>query len=393
MTSKRSLIWVLSGLSAALSAGYGVLFTVVADFRDEYGIGERAVGLIIGIGFIAAFVAQLTIAPLADRGQARRIVVAGVVVNVVGLLLMGFGGGLGVILAGRIVSGVGIGAALPAIRQIVILADPEQPGRNLGRLISADVFGFATGPAISAVLVGPFGLGAPFVVVSVLTVALLAVSSTVRIDETADPSPRKLALDLLADRRVAGAVVLAAGAFLMIGGFDALWDVVHDDLGTPTWMANLGITFFAIPLVILGPTGGALAQRVGPYRIAALGLVVGSGFMTAYGLVPSGQWIFGLSLAHAISDGLTIAAAGVAISIVVPDDRQAGAQGLMGAAQALTAGVAAIVIGDVYQGSGRTAAYAVTSAGMVILVVIGMALAAPFWRNRLHERPVPATGR
>lgn len=392
--TRRSLIWTLSGLSAALAAGYGVLFTIVGDFRDEYGISETAVGLIIGIGFISAFVAQLTIAPLADRGHARRLVVAGVTVNVVGLLLMGFGGGFVPILVGRIVSGIGIGASLPAIRRIVILADTEHLGRNLGRLLSADVFGFATGPAISAVLVGPFGLAAPFVVVSVLTAVLLAVSSTVHIAETAEPSRQKLALDLLADRRVAGAVVLGAGAFLMIGGFDALWDVVHEDLGTPTWMANLGITFFAIPLVVLGPTGGALAQRIGPYRIAAAGLVVGAGFMTAYGLVPTGEWIFGLSLIHAISDGLTIAAAGVAISIVVPEHRQAGAQGLMGAAQALVAGVAAIIIGAVYDGSGRAAAYAVTAGGMVVMIVVGMALAAPYWRRPRRERdarPEPAT--
>ncbi|MEM9037052.1 MAG: MFS transporter [Actinomycetota bacterium] len=390
MNTRRSLIWVLSGLSAALAAGYGVLFTIVGDFRDEYDISESAVGVIIGIGFISAFVAQLTIAPLADRGHARRIVVAGVLVNVVGLLMMGFGGAFGPILVGRIVSGIGIGSALPAIRRIVILADTEHLGRNLGRLISADVFGFATGPAISAILVGPFGLGAPFVVVGALTLVLLAVSSTVHIEETSDPSPQKLALDLLGDRRVAGAVVLAAGSFLMIGGFDALWDVVHEDLGTPTWMANLGITFFAIPLVILGPTGGALAQRVGPYRIAALGLIIGAGFMQAYGLVPTGQWIFGLSLVHAISDGLTIAAAGVAISIVVPEERQAGAQGLMGAAQALTAGVAAIIIGVVYDGSGRAAAYTVTAAGMAILIVIGMTLAAPYWHRPKHERRAEA---
>ena len=103
-------------LSAALSMGYGVLFTVVGDFRDEYGISETAIGVVIGTGFLAAFVAQVFIAPLADRGRARELVAIGVLLNVVGLVLMGFGESLGPILLGRVVSGVGIGTALPAIR-------------------------------------------------------------------------------------------------------------------------------------------------------------------------------------------------------------------------------------------------------------------------------------
>ncbi|MEO1063070.1 MAG: MFS transporter [Actinomycetota bacterium] len=380
MHDRRILIWAFSALSAALAAGYGVLFTIVGDIRDEYGLTDTAVGLIVGVGFLSAFVAQLTIAPIADRGRARQVVVLGVLVNVAGLLLMGFGTSLGPILTGRIISGIGIGAALPAIRRIVILAAPEDLGRNLGRLLSADVFGFAMGPAVSAVLVGPLGLAAPFVAVSAATGALVAAVFFVDVEETAEASRSRFALDLLGERAVAGAVVLGAGAFLMIGGFDALWDVVHEDLDTPTWMANLGITLFALPLIILGPTGGALAQRVGPYRMAALGLVLGAGFMTTYGLVPTGTWIFGVSLFHAVSDGLTIAAAGVAISIVVPEHRQAGAQGLMGGAQALTAGITAIAIGATYDLSGRAAAYGLTAAGMIVMVAAGLALAAPSWR-------------
>jgi len=384
MSNRLSPSWVFGALSAALSAGYGVLFTVVGDFRDEYGISETAIGLVIGAGFLSAFVAQVLIAPIADRGRARQLIVIGVGANVAGLLMMGFGESLGPILAGRIISGIGIGAANPAIRRIVILADPAHLGQNLGRLLSADVFGFALGPAISAVLVGPMGLAAPFVVVATITALLLPLTFLVSVHETQEISHKRLALDLLRSRVVAGAVVLGAAVFLMIGAFDALWDVVHEDLGTPTWMANLGITFFAVPLAILGPTGGRLAQRVGPFRIASLGLLAGAFFMFAYGQLPTGTWIFGLSMLHAITDGLTIAASGVAIALAVPEQRQAGAQGVMGAAQALVAGITAIVIGATYEEFGRAAAYATGAIGMVLFTGIGMALAVSFWRA---ERP------
>lgn len=370
--------------------GYGVLFTIVGDYRSAYGMSETEVGLIIGLGFLSAFVAQLVIAPIADRGRARQVVLLGVLVNVAGLLLMGLGESTLPIVSGRLISGVGIGAAGPAIKRIVVLADPDNLGQNLGRLLAADVFGFAAGPAVSAVLVGPFGLAAPFLTVAGATVITVLLSLQVKVQESVDRSGQRLALDLLRLRPVAGAVALGAAAFLMIGAFDALWDVVHEDLNTPDLLANLGITLFAIPLIILGPIGGRWAQRVGPYRIAALGLLLAAGFMTSYGLLPNGKWIFGVAMFHAITDGLSISAAGVAVSLSVPEERQAAAQGVLGAAQALAGGITAIVIGWIYDIYGRAPAYIAGAFGIVALTILGMVLAYDTWRHQRfrNRRPV-----
>jgi MFS family permease len=393
------LLFVAFGsLMASLAAGYGVLFTIVDDYRDDYGISETAIGVVIGIGFIAAFLSQLVIAPLADRGHARAVVLFGVAINVVGLLLMGFSTTLVPILVGRFISGVGIGAAIPAARRIVILADPNHLGQNLGRLLAAEVFGFAMGPAISAALVGPFGIPAPFLVVAVATVVMLPFVARVAVAESGPTAHRRLAIDLLRIRPFAGAVVLGAAVFVMIGSFDALWALVHDDLGTTKWVANLGITLFALPLIVLGPIGGRWAQVHGPFRIAALGLVAGALFMTLYGLMPSGGLIFAVAMLHAVSDGLTVSSTGVAVGMTVPDDRQAGAQGVLGGAQALAAGVMAVVTGALYDEFGRTVAYAVCAAVMLTLVAIGTWLARSAWslKRPLHVHlgttaPAPAT--
>jgi MFS family permease len=381
------LMAVFGGLSALLAAGYGVLFTIVDDYRTEYGISETAIGVVIGAGFIAGFVSQVVIAPLADRGHAKAVVAAGVAVNVAGLLLMGIGTTLPLILAGRLVSGIGIGAASPAIKRIVILADPDHLGQNLGRLLAADVFGFAMGPAVSAVLVGPFGIPSPFIVVAVATAALLPVVTRVHVTESVDPARRRLALDLLKIRPFAGAVLFGAVAFVMVGSFDALWAVVHDDLGTSEWIANLGIILFALPLVALGPFGGRLAQTFGPFRLGTIGLLAGAMFMFSYGLLPTGGAIFAVAMIHSVGDGLTISSAGVAAGMVVPADRQAGAQGVLGAGQAVAAGVMAVVTGALYESIGRTAAYGVCAGVMVALTGAGAWLARSAWGIR---RPVAA---
>ena len=136
------------------------------------------------------------------------------------------------LLAGRFVMGVGVGMAVPAIRRIVILAEPERLGNNLGRLIAADVGGFAAGPAVSALLVDPFGIPAPFLVIAGATLLVVPwVARTTVAEETA-PVSQRFAVDLLRIRPFAGAVVLGSAVWLMIGAFDALWAVVLDDLDT-----------------------------------------------------------------------------------------------------------------------------------------------------------------
>ena len=68
--------------------------------------------------------------------------------------------------------GVAIGGET-ASTYVLTASDPDNLGGNVGTLLAADVAGFATGPAVSAVLVGPFGIPAPFLVIAVLTAAFV----------------------------------------------------------------------------------------------------------------------------------------------------------------------------------------------------------------------------
>ena len=378
-----SLLMTFGLVLGLLAMGYGALFSMLDDIRDEYGIGESALGAVIGMGFLAGFVSQILIAPYADRGRARLLVYGGVAVNVAGLLLLAAATAFVPFLLGRFVMGIGIGMAVPAIKRIVIVAEPDRIGHNVGRLLAADVAGFAVGPALSALLVGPLGIPAPFIAIAAATLlAMPFVVRNARVTESPEPPQQRLALDLLRIRPFAGAVLLGGAVFLMIGGFDTLWAVVLDDLDTNEWIANLGITLFALPLVVLGAAGGRLAQRVGPFRVATVGLLLGAMFMMLYGLVPTGGMMFAVAMVHAVSDGFTISSTGVAVGMVVPGARQAGAQGVLGGFQTLVAGASAVLSGVLYEHAGRTAAYGVNAALMVVLVVAGALLARSAWNLR-----------
>jgi MFS family permease len=378
---------------ATMAMGYGALFSMLDDIRDDYGVTSTQLGAVIGMGFFAGFLAQVLIAPFADRGHARALILAGMGLNIAGLLVLAAARDFGPYLAGRFVMGIGVGMAVPAVRRLVIVSEPDRIGHNLGRLLAADVAGFAAGPAVAALLVGPLGIPGPFLVIAAANV--LAVPFVVRNSST-EAAPvgvavsQRLAFDLLRIRPFAGAVLLGCAVWVMIGSFDALWSIALDDLDTAEWIANLGITLFAVPLVVFGATGGRLAQRVGPFRVGTIGLLLGAGFMITYGLVPSGVAMFAVAMFHSVSDGLTVSSTGVAVGMVVPGDRQAGAQGLLGGAQTLMAGITALVAGVMYDHFGRTTAYAVAGGTMLVLVAAGLLLTGSAWR--LRGDPVAPAG-
>jgi MFS family permease len=378
----RSVLVTFGPLTATLTAGYGVLFSMLDVYRDQYGIGEGALGTVMGVGFFSGFLAQVLIAPYADRGHARRLVLAGMMMNLVGVVMMALATAVVPLMAGRIVTGIGIGMAMPAVRRIVILSEPDRLGNNLGRLLSIDVAGFAMGPVISAVLLGPFGISAPFLLIGAVTLVLLPSVWRVRVTESsgADIPTQRMAFDLLRIRPFLGAIALGSAIWVMIGSFDSLWVIAMRDLDASRWMANIGITIFALPLVIFAAAGGRLAQRVGPFKVSSVGLAVAAIAMLLYGQVPTAIAMFVVAFLHSISDGFTMASVGVGVGLVVPAGRQAGAQGMLGGVQVLTAGVAATSVGYVYQYFGRGAAYGSAALAILMLLIIGAVLLGPSFR-------------
>lgn len=379
----KRLFRTLQFATLLMSSTYGVMFTMLDDYRDKYGISESGLGLVLAAGFFSAFFSQISIAPLADRGRAKILMMTGFLLVIIGCLFMGFGQNFALLLFGRLLMGIGGGMSLPALRKIVIVSDPENLGGNMGKLLSVDIAGFALGPVISVLTVDTIGIAAPFIIISAAVLVVTVVLSRVAVPETAkaDRPSERLAFDLLKIPAVSGAILIGVSLFLMIGTFDSLWSIMMDDLKGPEWMANAGVSLFALPMIFLGPIGGRLAQNKGAYRVGAIGSIVGAGCMTMYGFLPSPYLMMGVFFLHILNDGFSITSSGVAVGQAAPVERQAGAQGLLGGLQTLTGGIAASFAGWGYDHLGRGPTFLITSIVMVILVLSGLALAGPEHRR------------
>jgi MFS family permease len=382
--NKQRIVLTLLFAIGSSSCLYGVMFTMLDDFRNNFGIAESALGFIVGVGFFTSFLGQVSIAPLADRGRAKRLIILGLSLEVIGCIGMALGETFMILFISRVIMGFGAGSALPALRRVIIVADPENFGRNLGRILSFEVAGFASGPVISVIFAESFGIPGPFIFLATIISLFVFVVSRIAVPETAEENhpTERFAIDLLKNRAIISGILIGVALFFMIGVFDSLWVLMMDDLDAAQWMANFGVSVFVLPLILLGPFGGKFVQRIGPYRAGGFGMILGAIFMAGYGLMPTPTLMMVVFLFHSLNDGFFVTGAGVAVGTSAPLERQAGAQGLLGGMETLAGGVAASFAGVAYDHLGRTTTFIGTGAIMLTLILASRILAGDNWSVR-----------
>ncbi len=374
------LLWYYLAQGLCMGSLSSVI-TLLGDLRDEFELSDTQVGLVVGSGFFTAFVTQITLARLADRGYAPLMVRLGLVASAISMVGFAASSGFATMLAARAMLGVAIGVAQPAIRRAVILADPAHTGRNLGRLAVVETVGFAATPAATAVLAEAFNLDAPFYVLAGIIVATVVMMGRLESDRGALGIRTTSSVRLLGDRVVAGTLLVVTSVFVMIGAWEAVWALSLVDLGANTWEIGLSITVFAIPLGVLAPVGGAWAQRTGGLRVCVGGLLVSAVAGVLLGTFDSVWSLVAIATVMSSAAGVGFTAGLYAYSQTVTDDRQASSQGLMGASEVLLAGLASVLGAWLYDIAGRALVWTVIPTLMALTLIGGL-----WWRGlRLRE--------
>jgi MFS family permease len=379
-TPRRNLTPVFL-LTAAMSLGYGSVYTLLAEIRDEFGFSDGQVGLIAFAGLGMGFVAQVFLARFADRGYAVVMVRLGIAVAALGMAWTVVADELWQWVGARVLLGLGSGTVGPAVRRVVIARDPENVGANLGRQASFDVGGFVIGPLLAAGLAELFGLRAPFGVLAVAYLCLLV--AVWRLDLRAGVEARspRVVRNLLALPTMQAALCASIAFYLTIGMFEALWSLLLEDLGATTLLVGITLSLFTVPMVVLAPRGGRTAQQRGPMRVVTVSIFVAALCTLGYGFAP--LWlVLAISIPHAVADSFTMPGNQVAVALSTPPEQIAAGQGLLGAVGLAVAGLTALIGSQVYDAAGRATVFA----GTAVLMFGCLVLARVRGRDLLQPR-------
>ena len=356
-----------------LTASLGVIFAYLADLQDRYDLTNLELGTIAAVGFIAGMASQLLLSPLVDRGHHRTVVWVSVLCAVAGAFGFVFADSTWSLVTSRALAGVSFGLFGLVARKALIGRDISGSGSKVGSLLSFGVAGFVSGPFIGAALSG-ISFEAPFLFTGTV-MALLGPFAAILISNSpiaATAVDYSDLLNLLRRPRVQAAILVHVGIWGLVGMFDATVDRYLTDLGLSSTEFAIGLLILGIPLMLLPPHAGALAERLGGGRVAVPALVLFAPAVVLYGWV-GGLWTFiAIGVAEAITESYSEMGAQVLVLEATGVEQAAMGTGVLEAIGLAVAAVAAFAGPSLYGQFGPRWLFGVW--GVVCLVLSGIVM-------------------
>ena len=387
---------VLVVMSVLMVGASLAVFPLLAEIQTEHGLSTASLGIVGGIAFLSSVVAQLVLAPFADRGHERSMLVASLVLTAFSLSAMALASDVATMSLARALEGIAFGIYLPVTRAIVTRNAGDSVGERLGRLSSAELIGVAAGPLLAAALAEATSVDVALYAFAVLALVTVPIGLRVPIPRLTDPDepvivdpasdsldaafpglgaqlpPRRqpvLALGMLRERPVQIAVLLAVSIMVPVGAYDTLWSRFLTDLGASTTLIGLSLAAFALPYIVLATRAGRLSDRIGAVPATVLGMMITTVIMVIYGFMTSPWIITGFALIESTGQALAAPGSQAAMAHAAGEHRAAAGQGLAGAIGTFAAGVVATIAAPVYDAGGPAVLFSAT-AGFVSLVIL-----------------------
>ena len=391
-----------------LSSASFVIFPLIPALQNSLGVTTAEIGYLAAAGFASALVAELLVAPAADRGHARLMAVIGVVMVAASLGLSAIAVEGWQLIAGRAVGGFGFGIFVIAASALIVRFDHRRSGELLGRLGAAELAGIAVGPLASGLALAIADPGAILAVAAVIVLVALvpvlvgfreAAATAFRAD---DPHPAtggiaagvlgfdgtdadrtlrfgssapRTSLDLLRSPRIVGIVLLYAAVMVPTGAYDGVWPRFMADIGAGPVLTAASYALFAVPYVLVAGWAGRLADRRGGVSAYWRGMLILLPIVTLYGFVGNPFIATGMGFVESTGQALAFIGAAAAMAHAVDPARAGSAQGLLRGIGLAAATIAAGVSGLAYEAGGALLLFGGTAIAVAVIAAVGLLLA------------------
>lgn len=287
-----SLVLLLAagaGLSvASLYYSQPMLGELARDLRA----GAPAVGLLPTLTQLGYALGILFLAPLGDRYDRRRIILAKSALLALALLLGGLAPGIGWLLVTGLLVGVTATLAQDLVPAAAALASGSQRGKVVGTVMTGLLLGILLSRVVSGVVAGRLGWRVVYVgaAVAVALIGLLARRGLPRFAPTTALGYRALLgsmRELWRRHPALRCAALAQG--LLSVGFSAFWSTLALMLHGTFQLGSAAAGAFGLAGAagaLAAPLAGRLADRRGPELVTRLGAALTAVSFAAMGLLP-----------------------------------------------------------------------------------------------------------
>jgi MFS family permease len=345
--------------------GVGAIAPIRAIYARDHGATMAELGLMASAFLLGQFVFQLPGGWASDRWGRKPLLVLGVAVAGVVTFMFLLSDNPWYFIALRFIEGAAAGAISPSANAYVIDAVPaKERGAAFGWLGSAFSAGFMLGPAIGGLMADALGPTSPFIFggIAPLLVAVFLLrkmanrkpgekpaaveEDAVTTGETASRRqvPRQLFVPALI-----GALVITIGSGFGDGLFISLWTLWMDDLHASTTLIGLTFVTFSLPVMLLMPLTGKLADKYSLAPLVAIPGVLISFVYLTYGFTSNLLLITSIGLLEGTFIAIMAPASSAFIANLSPDNARGRLQGIMSTSRTLGGFVSSMLVAILYQ--------------------------------------------
>ncbi len=374
----RGAFYALLLAMLTTSLGVGLIVPLLPIYASNLGAGGIWIGLIFGANPLVRGAFTLVVGGLADRREKKSLMSWGLLGYAAVSLAFLFSRTPMHLFLARMAQGAFSAMIMPVARAYAgELAPKGREGVTMGQFALAFTVGFAIGPLAGGILNDNFGMAAPFLGMtglSVLAWLFVRLSVPPRFP-TAEGLARHGGLDVrpFKDRQVVGLIAGRTLGELGRGIFTALMPVYgSEQLLLSTSQTGLIVTMRSGAESLMQPVSGKASDRLNRRTVCLVGFVL---MPIALFLAPTARSFFSLALVGLFlgsSSGVSVPAAG---AISVEKGRQYGMGSMMGleaAAQALGMAAGSTIGGTLMQLFSVTVAFwAAAAAALAGAVIFG----------------------
>jgi len=262
---------------------YTALTPLVPHYSAVSGLGSGGVGLLVAGYPAGTMIAALPVGVVFDRVGARRTLVVAMVLMSVSTLVFGWSHAAAVLIAARVVQGVGGACAWTVgLAGLAGGVPAQRRGRYLGIAFSAAVAGALLGPAFGAVA-ARLGTGPVFSAAAV--VAAVVASFRGLLPDHTEPQAMSLRDVASVARRpgISRGLWLTSLAGVGLGVLGVLAPLRLHDLGASSGVIAAGFVAGGLLEAALSPIIGRVSDRHGPSHTVVWSLLAG---LLTFALVP-----------------------------------------------------------------------------------------------------------
>lgn len=334
-------LWALVAGVFIVETGTFAVVPVLPLYLRDRGVDLGTVGLVVGAMFVVSLAAQYPMGRLADRYGRRRFVIAGPLLFAAasaGFLLPLQVPGL---VALRVLGGLGVAAFLPSATALVAdLSRPERRGRAYAWMQAARIGGLTVGPAIGGI-VALLGRSVVFELTAALELAAAAVlalgipaglrhhEAPAREDEQEETAAEVATIQRRVRWTLVGVSAVVFGFTFLFGMYGTVWPLFMRGLGASDAMVGLSFTLFGLPLLLVTPAAGWMADRWDRRKLVLLGYAGAGLCAPIYPLLHSIPAVLLVGVVEASMVSLVDPAVGALVMEDVAPSRRAGVQGIV----------------------------------------------------------------